>query len=303
MRGQIVEITQPGYAINKFRGFLEVRHNKESLGQVPLDDIAAVIISVPGCLVSTVLIDYLCQQNVPLVICGKNYLPSSVIMPTQGYGRQFQVMRAQAKLSEPRRKRAWQHIVQAKIRNQAEVLARKGDDNKQLQRLVRKTRSGDPDNCEAQAARIYWQRLFGSEFRRNPDLTGTNAALNYIYAVVRACVARGISSAGLHPSFSLHHKNPQNPFNLVDDLMEPFRPIADYLVWHIGPEKHQELTQTYKTKLATITTLNLPVSDEVSPLSLATSKICRSFANYCLGEQKDFMTPVLPYPLDIMAVI
>lgn len=303
MRGQIVEITQPGYVLNKSRGFLEVRHEGESAGKVSLDDIAAVIVSVPGSLISTVLIDHLCRQNIPLVICGKNYLPSSITLPVRGYGRQFQVMRAQIKLSEPRRKRAWQRIVRAKIGNQAEVLERAGKNNRPLLRLIEKTRSGDPDNCEAQAARVYWQHLFGPDFRRNPDADGLNAALNYSYALIRSCVARGVSGAGLHPSFSVHHKNPQNPFNLVDDLIEPFRPIADYMLWYGGSEKYRELTPENKATLAAVITLRLPIDDEFSPLSLAAVRICRSFANYCQGEQGDFLTPAMPYPLDISAVM
>lgn len=167
MRGQIVEITQPGYALNKARGFLEVRHKQSSVGRVPLDDIVAIIISMPGCMISSVLIDYCCQQNIPLVICGKNYLPASITWPVHGHGRQFQIMRAQIQLSEPKRKRAWQQVIKAKIKNQAEVLSRAGKNNAYLLRLIDKTRSGDPDNCEAQAARFYWQNLFGDDFRRD----------------------------------------------------------------------------------------------------------------------------------------
>lgn len=302
MRGQIVEITQPGYALSKSRGFLEVRQEQKPVGQVSLDGIAAVIVSVPGCFISSVLIDHLCQQNIPLVICGKNYMPSSITLPVQGYGRQFQTMHAQVKLSEPRRKRAWQHIVKTKIKNQAEVLVRAGENNRQLLRLAEKTRSGDMDNCEAQAARIYWPRLFGKDFRRNPDSPGLNAALNYIYAIVRACVARGISSAGLHPSFSLHHKNSQNPLNLVDDLMEPFRPVADYMLWHTGPDQYAVLSPEVKKQLAVITTLVIPLGDEASPFSLAASKIGRSFAVYCLGEADTFLCPALPFPMDMPVV-
>lgn len=302
MRGQVVEVTQPGYVLKKSRGFLEVKRDQESVGQVPLDDISTVIISNPGCLVSTVLIDQLCQQNIPLVICGHNYLPSSITFPVRGQGRQFKVMQAQVKLSEPRRKRAWQRIVKAKIRNQAEVLARTGRNNSQLLRLVEKTRSGDPDNCEAQAAKVYWRNLFGKDFRRDQDAPGLNVALNYIYAVVRACIARGVSSAGLHPSLSLHHKNPQNPLNLVDDLMEPFRPVADYLLWQTDSEKYKELTPKDKTTLAAITNLAVPITDERPPLSLAAVKTCRTFASYCQGERNDFLMPDIPYPIDISGV-
>lgn len=306
MASQIVEITQPGYWLNKIRGFLEVRSEGEQVGRVPLDDIATVMISVPGCSVSTVLLDQLSQRNIPLVICGQNYLPSTWTLPVEGNNRQFQIMRSQIKLSEPRRKRAWQRIVKAKIRNQAEVLEAVGYSGKHLFRLIDKVRSGDPDNCEAQAARAYWQRLFGKDFRRDRYASGLNVALNYCYAVVRACVARGLSGAGLHPSFSLHHKNPQNPMNLVDDLMEPFRPIADYMLWRDrqgnSDDHYEELTPDTKSALAAITNVIVPAGDEASPLSLAAVKICRSFAGYCQGQSNDFITPGLPSPLDMAAI-
>ena len=298
MAGQIVEITQPGYWLHKTRGFLEVMSRSESKGRVPLDDIAAVIVSVPGCSVSTKLLDELAQRGVPLAICGANYLPSSWTLPVQGHNRQFQVMRAQIELSEPKRKRAWQRIVKQKIANQAEVLARAGQNNQLLLRMAGRVRSGDPNNYEAQAAKHYWQRLFGTAFRRDPKSAGLNTALNYCYAVVRACVARGVSSAGLHPSFSLHHKNPQNPLNLVDDLMEPFRPVADHLLWletqRDAGQSYEELTPAVKASLAAVATIALPLDDGTSPLSLAAAKMCSSFANYCLGTETGFLTPSMP---------
>lgn len=300
MTGQVIEVTQPGHWLKKSRGFLQVSSKDgENLGQIPLDDIGVVIISIPGCSISTVLMDYLCRRNIPLVICGENYLPVSFTLPVQGHSRQFQTMQSQINMSEPRRKRAWKHIVQAKIKNQAEVLSSANKENKQLLRLVKKVRSGDPDNCEAQAARAYWQRLFGSDFRRDRNKTGLNSALNYIYAIVRACVARGISGAGLHPSFSIRHKNAQNPLNLVEDLFEPFRPVADYVLWHYKMENVGELTPEVKSRLAKVTMLTVPLENETSPLSYASVKTCRSFANYCLRETDSLILPVLPSPLDL----
>lgn len=301
MPDQIVEITQPGHWLNKSRGFLAVHGKDELLGQVPLDDILAVIISSPGCSVSTALIDHLTQRSIPVVICGSNYLPASLILPVQGQGHQYQVMRAQTALSEPRRKRGWQSAVRAKISNQAEVLDAAGRNSRQLRRLVGKVKSGDPENCEAQAARIYWPSLFGADFRRDRQSAGLNAMLNYTYTVIRACVARGISAAGLHPTFSLHHKNPHNPINLVDDLMEPFRPIADYLIWVRKYDQEKELTPEIKARLASVTNVPVPLAQEASPLSLAAVKVARSYAAYCLDGSSACLWPGLPAALDIAA--
>lgn len=298
MVGQVVEITDPGHWLKKSRGFLQVHKRGEQVGQVPLDDIAAVLISVPGSAISTELLDQLAQRNIPLVTCGKNYLPSTWTIPVQGAVRQFGVMQAQTKLSQPRRKRIWQQIVRAKISNQAEVLGRAGEANQDLVLMARKVRSGDPDNLEAQAARAYWQRLFGTEFRRDRTASGLNAALNYGYTVLRACVARGVIGAGLHPSYSVHHRSPQNPLNLVDDLLEPFRPIADFVVWQTSDTYSGELTVEGKARLASLPTLSLPMAEGFSPLSLVAVRMCRAFSRYCRGESMEDVLPPLPTPLN-----
>ena len=304
MPDQIVEITQPGYWLSKSRGFLEVQSNDENQvnGKIPLDDILSVIISTPGCSLSTVLIDHLSRNNIPITICGANYLPTTLILPIEGYGRQFQVMRSQTDLSEPRRKRAWQTIVRSKIQNQADLLDFAGKNSMRLKRLISNVKSGDTDNCEAQAARIYWQSLFGEDFRRDRTAADLNTPLNYIYTVIRACIARGISSAGLHPTFSIHHKNPQNAFNLADDLVEPYRPIADCFIWKKYFNKFDKLIPEIKTVLASIVNLQIPIGDEVSPLSLAAVKTCRSYANYCLDKSTNILLPKLPMPLEIGAL-
>ena len=153
MVGQIVEITDPGHWLKKSRGFLQVHNSGQLLGQIPLDDIHAVLVSVPGCGVSSVLLDNLANRGIPLVVCGQNYMPSSWTIPVKGAVRQFQVMQAQANLSAPRRKRFWQRVVRSKVANQAEVLDRAGKRCRDLARMVRKVKSGDSDNIEAQAAR------------------------------------------------------------------------------------------------------------------------------------------------------
>ena len=291
MPDQIVEIANQGCWLNKKRGFLEVHKSGEKIGSVSLDDIVAVIVSVQGASISTVLIDELCKKNIPLVICGSDFLPTSLTLSISGYGRQFQVMHSQMYLSEPRRKRAWQKIVQSKIGNQARVLDYFGRSNVRLSTLAKKVQSGDPNNCEAQAARIYWQELFGSDFRRDRSVEGINSALNYSYAIVRACVARGLVAAGLHPSFSVHHKNPQNPLNLVDDFIEPFRPLADMQVHSIVQNEVFDLTPSLKAKLAVITSMVLSLDGECSPLSLACVKVARSFANYIMRKTDNFLLP------------
>ena len=301
MPDQIVEISNPGFQLSKSRGFLQVKNNTGQVQSIALDDILVVLVSHPACTLSTVLIDELTQRNVPLVISGRNFLPCSIILPLAKYQGQFKSMQAQITVSEPMRKRAWQQIVQRKILNQAEVLERIGEKSLPLKRLAKKVRSGDPENCEAQAARTYWQSLFGKHFRRDREDSGINTALNYTYTILRACVARGISGAGLHPTLSIHHKNPQNPFNLADDIMEPYRPIADMLTWLQKEKMSCELNAEGKAHLAAITNLPVPINQEWSPLSLAALRTCRSISSYYLEKGK-ILLPLLPEPINYAAI-
>ncbi|MBF2755520.1 MAG: type II CRISPR-associated endonuclease Cas1 [Gammaproteobacteria bacterium AqS3] len=302
MVGQIVEITKQGCSLRKFRGFMEISEDGVMLGRVSLDDIASVVISVLGCSISTKLVNALAELNIPIVMCGSNYLPTSITLPVAGYGRQLHVMQAQVNMSEPRRKRLWQKIVRSKIQNQAAVIDRIGESNQRLLRLAASVRSGDAGNAEAQAARDYWRKLFGKGFRRKQEnVDPINSALNYSYAIVRSCVARGVSSTGLHPCFSLHHKHPQNPINLVDDLMEPYRPIADYFLVLRAGKLGKKLTPDMKAELAALTTLPIPQGTEESPLSLSVVKMCRQVARYYQDETNEVALPELPYPLQAIA--
>ncbi|MHC8441309.1 MAG: type II CRISPR-associated endonuclease Cas1 [Candidatus Eutrophobiaceae bacterium] len=301
MPDQILEISSAGFRLSKSRGFLEVSNKQGETTALPLDDILVVLLSHPACTISTVLIDDLATRNIPLVICGKNYLPTAYTLPISKNQGQFKIMNAQLGIGEPKKKRLWQKIVKRKILNQAGVLERTGNNPIPLKRLATKVKSGDPENCEAQAARIYWQALFGKEFRREQTRPDLNAVLNYAYAIVRACVARGICGAGLHPTLSLHHKNPTNPFNLADDLMEPYRPIADMLVWMNQKQISPELNPKSKARIAAITHLLVFIEDELSPLSLAILRTCRSLASCYLGEG-EIALPYLPEPIQYAAL-
>ena len=297
MPEQIIEIAESGRRLSKRRGFIEIYEKESLLGKVSVDDVSSIIISTPGCSVTTNLMDELSLAGIPLVICGKNYLPSSVTIPLQGHQRQFKIMQQQGQISEPRRKRAWQKIIQAKITNQMEVLERAGQTNHKLKQLVKRVGSGDPENIEAQAARIYWQCLFGSEFRRDRNQVGLNAALNYAYTVLRACVARGVCAAGLHPSFSLHHKSARNPFNLVDDLIQPLRPMADYLIYSKVEDFVGELNPDLKQHLAGLLSLEVQAENGIGSLSVATAKMCQALVAYYFGDlDADFTLP-MPSPL------
>ena len=179
-------------------------------------------------------------------------------------------MRQQLAITTPTKKRLWQQIVKYKIREQANTLSLTGKNNKALLRLEEKVKTGDSQNHEAQAAKVYWRLLFGNEFRRDVDAEGLNSILNYGYAIMRAMVARAIVGSGLHPALGLHHRNQYNGLCLADDLMEPFRPWVDLAVYELFEEnKTLEINTEIKQVLLGMLSEKVIWKGESMPLMIA----------------------------------
>ncbi len=184
---------------------------------------------------------------------------------------------------------------------QADALEATGAPFIPLQALVRKVRSGDPDNFEAQGARRYWSLLFGDDFRRDQQSDGLNALLNYGYTVLRAATARAVVAAGLHPTIGLHHSNEGNAMRLVDDLMEPFRPVIDLKIWQL--HQHGETQVTPESKRALVSTLydDMQTGAGATPLMVCTQKLAVSLAQVFMGERNKLDLPLPGLPLDLAA--
>ena len=197
----------------------------------PLEELGVLVLSHPRLVLTQAVISRIAAGGGSVVVCDDHYLPVAVMLPFQTHTTQTERLAHQVALSEPSRKRIWQQIVRAKVVAQSTLLLELGEDDAGLSSLAQRVRSGDPDNIEAQAARIYWPRLFRDpSFRRNRENPDHNRHLNYGYTVLRAIVARAVCAAGLHPSLGVRHHNRYDPFGLAADLMEPFRPLVDRAV-------------------------------------------------------------------------
>ncbi len=218
---------------------------------VPLEDIAALVISHPAVVYTQAVLTGVCSHGGACVLCDSRRLPIAMLLPLQAHFVQTERLAAQVEASAPLKKQLWKQIVKAKVLAQAKALQRVRGHDAGLAVLAKSIRSGDPDNIEAQASRRYWPALFGPDFRRIPMGDGTNSLLNYGYAVLRAMVARAICSSGLHPSLGVHHHNRYDAFCLADDLMEPYRPLVDEIVAALvdGADATPSLDKTTKTAL------------------------------------------------------
>lgn len=257
MIGRVVEVASDGRHLAVLRGFMTISADGAEVARVPLDDIGVLLCHAHGLTYSNNLLVELSQRGAAVVLCGSNHMPLAWVWPLDGHHVQALRMRYQLEADEPLRKRLWQVLVRAKIVQQGAVLKRMGKADGAFDLLARKVRSGDPENMEAQAARRYWPLLMGEDFRRDRQTGGTNAMLNYGYTVLRAGVARAVTSTGLHPSIGLHHSNRGNPMCLVDDLMEPFRPLIDYLVTRLAADGAEDVTPSVKGSLARVLSLDM----------------------------------------------
>ncbi len=295
MVGQIVELATEGGRIGLERGFLTVTSDSRT-GRVAIDDVEAVIASAQGLTYSNAALAALAERGAPLVICGKNYAPTAVLLSLDGHFEQGHRIAAQATASKPLSKQLWAQLVRAKIMAQAQMLARFGHSHARLARLAETVRSGDPDNCEAQAAQAYWPLLMGKDFRRDRDNADINALLNYGYAVLRATAARAIAGSGLHPSLSVHHQSRGDALRLADDIMEPFRPAIDMVAKTIWDAGERELTPTVKLQLVRTLQLDYQTTNGRTPLSVCLSRLTNSLAQAYLkeAEKLDFPRPLVP---------
>lgn len=278
MIGRIVEIAADGRYLSLDRGFLVVSHRKEQLGRVPIDDVAAIIGNAHGLSYSNNLLVALAERGAPFVLCGAHHRPVALLWPVDGHHRQAARMDAQLRASLPLRKRLWKQITQAKIGMQAAVIGLFDGPEPPLRRLVGTVRSGDPGNVEGRAARLYWSLLFGGTFRRDQDGDGINGLLNYGYTVLRATVARHLMAAGLHPGIPLHHANEGNPMRLVDDLMEPFRPLVDACVRRLVETGKTSIDNETKRILALLPVRSMSLDRGVSPVSTVIQRMVVSLA-------------------------
>lgn len=207
---------------------------KEQEILIPLSDIHTIIVDNNRTVVTGQLMNKLTEYHILLIFCDQNHHPNVFSLGLYSHYRVYGVLHKQINWSDEVKGNMWRRIVQIKIRNQASLLEYLEKDPNvvnRLRTLANQVEFDDYTNREGHAAKLYFNELFGPSFQRTRgSVDPYNAALNYGYIVLRACVARTIVAYGLHPAFGIGHRNQFNAFNLVDDCMEIFRPVIDFWV-------------------------------------------------------------------------
>lgn len=264
---------------------------------VPLEDLAILVLDHDAIQLTGPLLGELGEAGVAVVVCNAKHMPTGVLLPYEANTLMAQTLRGQIAAKRPVQKRLWQRIVQEKIRAQGRTLIEKAGGDAGLGMMAHAVLSGDTTNREGVAANIYFSRLFGRGFRRLRQSDETeaesdrvvNAMLNYGYAVLRACVARAIVGAGLHPALGVHHRHRNNAFSLADDLMEPLRPLVDRLVFDRiqAGDLPNDLTPELKRWMLRLLTAEVRWQGGVTPLDVALEGYAAAVRRCLLGEIKE----------------
>lgn len=264
----------------------------------PIEDLGVVVLDHKQITITQGALEALLENNCAVITCDSQHLPVGLLLPLVGNTTQNERFRDQINASIPLRKQLWQQTIQCKIKNQVAVLKQYSEaETKCMQVWANDVRSGDPDNLEARAAVYYWKNLFSQipNFIRGRDEMPPNNLLNYGYAILRAVVARSLVASGLLPTLGIHHHNRYNAYCLADDIMEPFRPYVDRLVYEITQQYgcDIELSKDIKAELLSVPTLDVVIGGKRSPLMVAVSQTTASLYKCFSGESRKIAYPVL----------
>ena len=266
----------------------------------PIEDIGIVVLDNKQITITQGLLEALLENNSAVITCDSKSMPVGLMLPLCGNSIQNERFRDQLETSVPQKKQLWQQTIKAKIENQAAVLSCcTGKEIGCMQAWANDVRSGDPDNLEGRAAAYYWKSLFADiegleNFTRNRDGIHPNNLLNYGYAILRAVVARALVSSGMLPTLGIHHHNRYNAYCLADDIMEPYRPYVDDIVFSIVREygsDNLELTKEIKVRLLSIPTTEVIIGGKRSPLMIAVSQTTASLYRCFSGELRRITYP------------
>ncbi|MDD2386997.1 MAG: type II CRISPR-associated endonuclease Cas1, partial [Bacteroidales bacterium] len=201
------------------------------LRTIPVEDIGFMVLDNMQISISMPLIEALVGNNVAVVFSDSKHMPQSMLLNLDSHSIQTEIFRNQIDASIPLKKNLWKQTIECKIANQAKLLKILDRQSADILNLAKGVKSGDTDNREGTAARLYWPRLLGKSFIRDRFGNFPNELLNYGYIILRAAVARSLVGSGLLPTLGIHHRNKYNSYCLADDIMEPYRPYVDKRVF------------------------------------------------------------------------
>jgi len=267
-------ITQPTKMSVKNR---QLQITQEEEWSIPMEDISTIVLETPQVIISAKVMSLIAENKIVMYSCDDKHLPNGIFIPFTSHSRELKIIKNQLACSESFKKRCWQKIIIRKILNQSEVLSicKKSIMSEYLRKLAQKVNSGDNENKEAIAAKSYFTALFGKSFSRNYDNV-YNASLNYGYSIIRGAIARAIVSYGYIPSIGIHHKSELNNYNLIDDFIEPFRPIVDLWI-KINITSETEFDKYVRAELLNLLNTDVKIQGKLQSVNNAINIMVASY--------------------------
>ncbi len=218
----------------------------ETLQMIHLSEINLIIIENGMVSITSYLINELINNKIKLMFCDETHNPAGEIVPYYNSFNTSKKVQNQIKWKKTNKDEIWQQIVKHKIHNQAMLLRKlEIDGYNQLFEYEKNVEVGDKTNREGHAAKVYFNLLFGKKFIRGSK-DDINISLDYGYSIILSTFNKEIVSKGYITQIGINHKNEYNPFNLSCDLMEPYRPLIDEIVYN---NINNEFGKTQKYKL------------------------------------------------------
>lgn len=257
----------------------------------PIEDLGCVVLENQMISITLPLLNELAKNNVAVILCDNKMMPTSMLQSLDANATQAESIKFQLSVSEPMKKQAWKQIIESKIRNQASILDKFNKKGDILKTFYSNVKSGDSDNREGLAAKTYWSILFDKGFKREREGCPPNALLNYGYSILRAATARALLGSGLLPNLGIFHKSRYNAFPLADDIMEPYRPYVDEIIYTLHQQGLRELNKETKSAILRVLNSDVNIGKVTRPLQIALTFTAASLVKYYSGEIKKLSLP------------
>lgn len=266
------------------------RHEDKVLDKIPLSDIWVIIIDNPQVSITASLMGQVNDAGIGVLFCGSNHMPNGLALPIGAHSRHAEIVEHQLAISKPLRNQLWAKIVRRKIENQARALELCGGkpcDVEKILSYARDVQSNDKTHREGAAAGEYFSKLLPYGSRWTGPMT---APLNFGYAILRTGIAQCAVSHGWLVSRGIHHHSAENAFNLVDDLIEPFRAVVDLMV--VKENLLAPLSRLNKDTLTKAASVLVLLDNKEMPVQTAIDVYCESLRRAI--ELKDSDQLLLP---------
>jgi CRISPR-associated protein Cas1 len=299
MSYHIVSIDSPQCSLSCKDGQLTCTVKDEPPRRLPLEDVAAIIITSFSANIHSHLFLEAAKHGVALIIC-EDFKPTCLVLPANR-STDTLLSRALLKLEEKTLKRFWQQTIDAKCRNQYSLAAHLAPEDRALP-MLRASAWGRKPHKEAICAKLFWQ-IFGRsqgdpEFTRERGAPGLNSLLNYGYAVLLSTILQKLFGVGLDPTFGISHVARERSTPLAYDLMEPFRPCVDWRVvqWvrEHPAEAPWQVTAEFRKWVTGFPLVQVDYLDFTLEVRGCIEGVVRGFRKAVLGGDPKFYRPWTP---------